>query len=156
MARCTLLVSCLTDLDYCVVFVDRVGVFPEHVHWILKASEQFTSNFSVASLCIACLLAGSKHYNRCSILIRSESITGQPAFQLVIMTKFPGSSWTVLVLRMKVFVNTLLEHYWQTVFTKTVHILRAGLRLGLADESCHVPVWSTAVYVYCSWPLGLS
>ena len=32
VARCTLLVSCSTDLDYCVVSVYRVGVFFEHVH----------------------------------------------------------------------------------------------------------------------------
>ena len=36
VARCTVLVSCLTDLDCC--FVDRVGVFLEHVHRTLKAS----------------------------------------------------------------------------------------------------------------------
>ena len=57
VARCTLPVSCSTDLDYCVAFVDRVGVFLEHVHGTLKASEGFTSNFSVVSLYIARLLA---------------------------------------------------------------------------------------------------
>ena len=39
-----------------VVFVDRVGVFLEHVHRTWKASEWFMSNFSVISLYIACLL----------------------------------------------------------------------------------------------------
>ena len=37
-------------------FVDRVGVFLEHVHRTLKASERFTPNFPVVSLFIACLL----------------------------------------------------------------------------------------------------
>ena len=32
VASCTLSVSCLSDLDNCVVFVDGVGVFLEHVH----------------------------------------------------------------------------------------------------------------------------
>ena len=56
VARCTLSISCSTDLDNCVVFIDWVGVFLEHVHKILKASERFTSNFSVISLYIGCLL----------------------------------------------------------------------------------------------------
>ena len=46
-----------TDPDYCVVLVNWVGVFLEHMHRTLKVSEQFTSNFSVVSLYIACLLA---------------------------------------------------------------------------------------------------
>ena len=48
--------SCSTALDNCVVFVDRVGVFLEHVHRTLKASERFTPNVPVVSLFIACLL----------------------------------------------------------------------------------------------------
>ena len=56
VARCTLLVSCLTDLDYCVVFVNRVGVFLKHVHTTLKASEWFTPDFPVISLYFACLV----------------------------------------------------------------------------------------------------
>ena len=40
-----------------VVFVDRIGVFLEHVHRTLKASEWFMSNFFVVSLYIARLLA---------------------------------------------------------------------------------------------------
>ena len=55
VARCTLPVSCSTDLDYCVGCVDRVGVFLEHVHTTLKASELFTPNFAVVSLYSACL-----------------------------------------------------------------------------------------------------
>ena len=59
VARCILLaISCSTDLDYCVVFVDRVGVFLEHVHRTLKASEQST---------FACLLALVASNNRCNI-----------------------------------------------------------------------------------------
>ena len=43
------------------------------------------------------------------------------------MTKLPGSSRTaVFVFRTKVFMNTILEHYTQTMFTKTVRILRSG------------------------------
>ena len=77
-----------------------------------------------------CLSFGShsKHHNKCNIHLKSESITGQLALKLVVMTKLPGSSGTVvLVLRTKVFVNTLLKHYSQTVFMKTVRILRNGL-----------------------------
>ena len=50
-------VSCSTDLDDCVVFVDRVSVFLEHVHRTLKASERFTPNFPVISFHIESLLA---------------------------------------------------------------------------------------------------
>ena len=57
VARCTLSVSCSTDLDYCAVFVDRVGVFLEHMHRTLRASERFTPNFPVVSVLFACLVA---------------------------------------------------------------------------------------------------
>ena len=56
LARCTLSVSYSTDLDYCFVFVDKAGVFPEHVHRTLKASECLTPNFPVISFYFACLL----------------------------------------------------------------------------------------------------
>ena len=63
--------------------------------------------------------------------LKSESISGQLALKSVIMTKLLGSSWTLdLVLRTKVFVNTIFEHCWQTMFTKTVGILRTGLTEG--------------------------
>ena len=77
-----------------------------------------------------CLSFGSrsKHHKRCNIHLKCESITGQPASKLVVMTAHPGSSrTTVLVLRTKVFAKTILEHYSQTLFTKTVRILRTGL-----------------------------
>ena len=58
VAGCTLLVSCSTDLDDCVVFVDRlVDVFLEHVHRTLKASERFTAALPVVSLYFTRLLA---------------------------------------------------------------------------------------------------
>ena len=47
----------LTNLNNCVAFVNRVGVFLEHVHKTLKTSKRFTSNFSVVSLYTGCLLA---------------------------------------------------------------------------------------------------
>ena len=56
VARCTLLVSCPTDLHHCVVFVDQVGAFHEHVHRTLKASKQFMPDFPVVSLDFGCLL----------------------------------------------------------------------------------------------------
>ena len=46
-------VSCSTDLDYCVVSVDRVGVFLEHIY---KSFERFTPNFPVIYPYFACLL----------------------------------------------------------------------------------------------------
>ena len=57
MARCTLLVSFSSDLDHCFVFVDQVGVFLEHVHRTIKASECFTLNFPIISVYFAWLLA---------------------------------------------------------------------------------------------------
>ena len=48
------------------------------------------------------------------------------------MTNLPGSSQTVVfVLRMKVFANTILEHYLQTVFAKTVCILSTSFTRGV-------------------------
>ena len=48
---------CTTDLDYCVVFVDQVDVFLEHVHRTLKASERLMPNFLIVFLYFTCLLA---------------------------------------------------------------------------------------------------
>ena len=82
--------------------------------------------FSLFCLSFGC---DSKHHNRCNIHLKSESITGQAASKSVIMTKLPGSSWTVVfVLRTKVFANAVLERYSQTAFTKTVRILGTGSR----------------------------
>ena len=78
-----------------------------------------------------CLSFGSrsKHHNHCSIHLKSESVTGQLALKLVVMTKLLGSSRTVVLeLRAKVFVNTILKHSLQTMFMKTVRILRTGLK----------------------------
>ena len=44
-----------TDLD--CFFVDRIGVFLEHMHRTLKDSEQFSTNFLVVFLYFTCLLA---------------------------------------------------------------------------------------------------
>ena len=55
--RCTLLVSCSTDLDYCVVFVDWFGIFCKHVHRTLIATERFTPDLPIVSFNFACLLA---------------------------------------------------------------------------------------------------
>ena len=57
VARCTLSVCCSTEIDYCVVFIVWVGVFLEHIHRTLKASERFKPNFPDISLHFACLLA---------------------------------------------------------------------------------------------------
>ena len=67
-ARCTLLVSCLNDLNYCVVFVDRVGVFIEQVHKALKVVyARLPSRFY-----LLCLPFGSrnKHYTRYNIHLK--------------------------------------------------------------------------------------
>ena len=75
------------------------------------------------SLYCLCFGSRSKHHNRCNIYLKSESITGQPASKLVVMRKLPGSSRTVVfVLRTKVFAKTILQHYSQTMLTKTVRI----------------------------------
>ena len=69
VARCTLAVSCLTNLAYCFVSVDWVSVFVEHVHWALKAFERFKPNCSA--------FWHSKHHTCSNIHLKSESITGQ-------------------------------------------------------------------------------
>ena len=117
-----------------VVFVDRVGVYflntrrEIHKHLASDGLRQTSPSFS-----LYCLSFGSrsKHHNRCNIHLKSESITGQPASQLVVMRKLPGSSRTfVLVLRTKVFAKIIPEHYSQTMCTKTVGILRSGFISG--------------------------
>ena len=50
LARCTLSVSCLTDLDHCVLCVHWVSVSLERMHRTLQASERFTPNFPIISL----------------------------------------------------------------------------------------------------------
>ena len=57
VARHTLLVSCPTDLDYCVVFVDQVGVYFEHMKRTLKTCKQCMPDFPIISLYFACLSA---------------------------------------------------------------------------------------------------
>ena len=67
--------------------------------------------------------------------LKPESITGLPASKLVIMRKLLGSFWTIVfdmtleivfVWRTEVFAKTILEHYLQWMFTKTVGVLRSG------------------------------
>ena len=74
----------------------------------------------------------SKHHYCCNIHLKSESITGQLASKSVIMTKLPGSSRTVVfvlfLLRMKV-LRILFSNTSQTVFMKTVHILRTSFSM---------------------------
>ena len=74
-ARCILSVSCSTDLDYCVVYVNQVSVFLERVH---RTSEGFTPNAKPCCL-LFCLpfRSWSKHQNCCNIHLKSELITGQ-------------------------------------------------------------------------------
>ena len=77
VARWTVLVSCSTDLDYCVVIVDRVSVLLGHMHTTLKS---FWMVYAKLPCCFSlfCLPFGSrsKHHNHCNIHLRSESITG--------------------------------------------------------------------------------
>ena len=63
-----------TDLNYCVVFVDRVGVFLEHMHRTLRAFARLPRRFSLFCLSFA---SRSKHRNRCNLRLKSESVTGQ-------------------------------------------------------------------------------
>ena len=85
---------------------------------------QLLCHFSLYCLSIG---SHSKHHNHCNIHLKSEWITGQLALKLVIMRKLLGSSQTVVfVLRMKMFGKTILDHYLQTMLTKTVHILRSS------------------------------
>ena len=70
VARYTALVSCLTGLDDCVVFVDRVGVFLEHMPRILKLSERFPPDFPVVSFLFCLYLKKKKN---CFALVASTA-----------------------------------------------------------------------------------
>ena len=114
VARYTLSVSCSTDLDYCVAFVDWVSVFFEHVLRTLKTYKRFTLNFPVVSYYFACLLALVARTTIAatftSYLNRSEA-----SFEISRHDKVSGHfSDSFCVLRTK-------------VFGKTVRILRTGL-----------------------------
>ena len=49
------------------------------------------------------------------------------------------------VFRRKVFVNSILEHHSQTVFTKTVRISKTGLR-GSGSRDVHARFWRGVVH----------
>ena len=137
VVRCTLLVSCSTDLDYCVVFVDRVGVFLEHVHRTFKSFWTVYAKLSRRFLLFRLPFGSrSKHHSRCSIRLKSESTMGQPASNSVVMTKIPGRSRTVaFVRRTKMFANTInFERNSQTTFTKAVRISKIGCGECFAHE----------------------
>ena len=94
----------------------------------LKASEQFSSDFPIISLYFACLLDVIASTTTAATLSLKIWIDHRPASKSVNMTNIPGSSRTVVfALRTKVLAKTILEHYSQTTFTKTVRILRIGL-----------------------------
>ena len=96
--------------------------------WLLTVYVKLPRHFSIYCMSFS---SRSKYHNWCNIHLKSESVTGQPASKLVIMTKLSGGSQTViLALRMKVFAYTILKHYSQTMFTKTVRLLRSGFRSG--------------------------
>ena len=87
------------------------------------------SRFRRLSLYCLTFSSPSKHHNLCNIYLKSESITGQPASKFVVITNRPGRYRTVIVLRTKVFAKAILERYSETMFTKTVRILRTGLKV---------------------------
>ena len=60
----------------------------------------------------------NKHHNRCNIHLKSESITGQPASKLVVVTKLSGNFRTVYVC---IKNESICECYSRTLFADNVH-----------------------------------
>ena len=103
---------------------------------LFKVSLRFTvcaklsRRFSLFCLPIGC---HSKHHNRCNIHL-NEPTTGQAASKSDKTSEQLYNS-CFCILRMKVFANIILEHYSRTAFTKTVCILRTGLRRNWASNT---------------------
>ena len=120
------------------VFVERVGVFLEHVDRTLKASELLTPNFPVVSLHFACLLAlVASNTTAATLHLESESITGQPVSKSVVMTKLLGSSRTDVVFFFFYIKNeSVREKNSRTVSANNVHedCWYSKNRLQTADE----------------------
>ena len=94
VTRCTLSVSCSTDLYYCVVFVNRVGVFLEHVLKTLKASERFTPSIPVVSPYFACLLVLVASTTTAATFTENLN-RSRASFEISRHDKLPGSFRTV-------------------------------------------------------------
>ena len=125
VARCTLSVSCSTDLDCCVAD-DRVGVFLEHVHRTLKASERFTPDFPSFFFILLAFWLPQQAPEPLQYLLKIWIDHWPAGFKISRHVKTSGqfSDSCSCGLRTKVFANTILEHYSQTMVTKTVRILR--------------------------------
>ena len=103
--------------------VELVSVFLERVHRTLKVSEWFTPDFRVVFQ-LFCLPFGccSEHCNCCNIHLKFESIAGQLQNQLSWQNFGAVLRQVFFVLTAKVFGNTVLKHYSQTMCTRTLYI----------------------------------
>ena len=146
--RRTLSVSFVTDLDYCVVFVDQV-LYSLNTRIELKKLLNSLCQTSKNRFSLFCLPFGSSsnHNNHCNSLHHLN--WSQAKFGMSCHDKTsPGSApRVVFVLRAKVLVNTILEHYLPTIVTKTIHALTGlpmmhGLRIFDALELKFTPLKS--------------
>ena len=132
MARCTLSVSCATDLDYCCFCWSG-----RCICW--TGALNFKSLWTVYVKCLRrfalyCLSFGSrsKHHNRCSIHFRSESITGQPASKPVVMTTSGQFLDSCSCIRNESVCECCSTALFAKMFMKTLHILRTCVTNGFS------------------------
>ena len=70
------------------------------------------------------------------ISLRRKEVRFETGFSLAVFSKTTKVEFAELgpysmvqnVSSIKVFADTILEHYLQTIFTKTIHILRTGMQ----------------------------
>ena len=117
MATCTLSVICSTDLGYCVVLVDQVVTFLEHVHKTLKDSEKFMSNFPVFFILLVFWLTwqAPQHLEHSHKIV----INHRPAcFEIGLHDQ---TSRQFLDSRFCIKDESVYEYYSQTLFANSVH-----------------------------------
>ena len=170
VARWTVLVSCSTDLDYCVVIVDRVSVLLGHMHRTLKS---FWTVYAKLPCCFSlfCLPFGSrsKHHNHCNIHLRSESITGNFEIRRHHKTfrQFLDSCSCIKSESVCKYYSHV-AYYTRMMFTKSVCVLRTGFRihlhlqifisngLGLALPYYSIRVVTLPCTTWFDWPCSIT
>lgn len=127
---------CWNRTMHILYFVNRVGVFLEHMHKLKKLllyawlTPDFLLFFSIlpAFLIFSLLLQQVPQLLKSSLRHLNRS---QASFKISHHDRTsPGSSQkAVFVIRMPVFANTILKHCLQAIFMKTICKLRTGLTL---------------------------
>ena len=111
------LLCCFCWLGWCISWA-------EHVHGTLKVSQRFTPNFPIFLFCLS-FGSSSRHHDGCNIYLKIWVSHWTAGFEMSCHDKTCGQFSDPCFCIKNVSV---CEYCSQTLFTKTVHILRTGLR----------------------------